>query len=95
MDTSKIYMFKNVNSQLYMNVAGGSTDDGTNIQQWGGNPAEPQTYNSFTLKAFSGGGNYYYIMSRLGNYCLKAVQTVEISRFHRIPPRTAPCFSDL
>ncbi len=72
MDTSKIYMFKNVNSQLYMNVAGGSTDDGTNIQQWGGNPAEPQTYNSFTLKAFSGGGNYYYIMSRLGNYCLKA-----------------------
>jgi pectin lyase len=72
MDTSQIYMFKNVNSQLYMNVAGGSTEDGTNIQQWGGSTDTPYNYNSFTLKAFAGGGNYYYIVSRLGNYCLKA-----------------------
>lgn len=74
MDTSKVYMFKNVNSGLYMNVEGGATDEKTNIQQWGGDINSPQTYNSFTLKEFKGGVNYYYIMSQLGDgksYCLK------------------------
>ncbi len=74
MATDKVYMFKNVNSGLYMNVESGKTEAGTNIQQWGGDTSSPETNNSFTLKAFTGGQNYYYIMSRLGDgksFCLK------------------------
>ena len=71
MDTSKIYMFENVNSGLFMDVAYAKTDDGTNVWQWSGDPENPGTNNSFTLKQF-GTSNMYYIMSRLGNYCLKA-----------------------
>ena len=74
MATDKVYMFKNVNSGLYMNVESGKAEAGTNIQQWGGDTSSPETNNSFTLKAFTGGQNYYYIMSRLGDgksFCLK------------------------
>ncbi len=71
MDTSKVYMFENVNSGLFMDVAYAKTDDGTNVWQWSGDPENPGTNNSFTLKQF-GTSNMYYIMSRLGDYCLKA-----------------------
>ncbi|MCI5911228.1 MAG: RICIN domain-containing protein [Oscillospiraceae bacterium] len=74
MATDKTYMFKNVNSGLYMNVESGKSEVGTNIQQWGGDTSVPETNNSFTLKEFTGGKNYYYIMSRLGDgksFCLK------------------------
>ena len=34
MDTSKVYMFENVNSGLFMDIAFAGTEDGTNVWQW-------------------------------------------------------------
>lgn len=63
MDTSVEYMFKNVNSGLYMEVANGSTEDNANVQQWGADSSA--NHNTWTLKDF--GGGYYYIISKLAN----------------------------
>ena len=63
MDTSKIYMFKNSLSNIYMDVTNGIQADGTNVQQW--TASAPAPYNSWTLE--SAGNGYYYILSRLGN----------------------------
>lgn len=63
MDTSKIYMFKNLNSGLFMEVANGSATDGANVQQWGADKVS--AHNSWMLKSF--GGGYYYIMSQLAD----------------------------
>ena len=63
MDTSKIYMFKNLNSGLYMEAEGGKAADNTNVQQWGADGIS--AHNSWTLKSF--GGGYYYIMSQLAD----------------------------
>ena len=71
MDTSKTYMFENVNSGLFMDVAYAGTEDGTNVWQWRGDTENPGTNNTFTLKQF-GTSHMYYIMSCLGDYCLKA-----------------------
>ncbi len=71
MDTSKVYMFENINSGLFMDIAYAGTEDGTNVWQWSGDTENPGENNTFTLKQF-GDSNMYYIMSRLGDYCLKA-----------------------
>ena len=71
MDTSKTYMFENVNSGLFMDVAYAGTEVGTNVWQWQGDTENPGTNNTFTLKQF-GDFHMYYIMSCLGDYCLKA-----------------------
>lgn len=71
MDTSKTYMFENVNSGLFMDVAYAGTEDGTNVWQWSGDTENPGTNKTFTLKQF-GDSHMYYIMSCLGDYCLKA-----------------------
>ena len=63
LDTSKKYMIKNVNSGLYMDVAGGVAAEGTNVQQWGANGAA--SYNTWTLKKAT--GDYYYIYSCVGD----------------------------
>ena len=63
MDTSKLYMFKNSNSGLYMEVQNGTAEDGANVQQWGAD--SPLSHNSWTLKEF--GGGYYYIISQLAD----------------------------
>lgn len=63
MDTNKIYMFKNLNSGLFMEVANGSASDGANVQQWGADKIS--AHNSWTLKSF--GGGYYYIISQLAD----------------------------
>ena len=63
MDTSKLYMFKNSNSGLYMEVQNGAAEDGANVQQWGAD--SPLSHNSWTLKEF--GGGYYYIISQLAD----------------------------
>ena len=64
MDTSKIYMFKNADSGLYMDVTGGAAENGTNVQQWAGSDS-PAKYNSWTLG--DAGNGYYYIYSMLGD----------------------------
>ena len=60
MDTSVIYEFENVNSGMVMDIPGGNMEDGENVQQWSTGNFNSQRW---TLKAFSGGGNYYYIHS--------------------------------
>jgi len=63
MDTSKAYMFKNVNSNLYMEVNGGTAANNTNVQQWGADGISK--HNSWFLKEAAYG--YYYIVSRVGD----------------------------
>lgn len=61
MDTSKTYMFRNVNSGLYMEVANASAQTGANVQQWGA--SEPSAHNTWRLK--HKGYNYYEIYTYL------------------------------
>ena len=63
MDTNSIYMFKNLNSGLYMEAEGGKAADNTNVQQWGADGIS--AHNSWTLKSF--GGGYYYVISQLAD----------------------------
>lgn len=63
MDETSTYMIKNVNSGLYMEVTGGSTSNGTNVQQWGANSAASHN----TWKFVSAGDGYYYLVSQLGD----------------------------
>ncbi len=63
MDTTKIYTFKNFNSNLFMEVQDGTAADGTNVQQWGADSRA--AHNTWTLKSF--GGGYYYILSQLAD----------------------------
>ena len=63
MDTTKTYQFRNANSNLYLEVANGKAEDGSNVQQWGAD--QPAAHNSWTLKEF--GGGYYYILSALAD----------------------------
>lgn len=60
MDTSYIYEFKNINSDMVMDIANGKMETGTNVQQWSSNGYDCQRW---TLQEFAGGGNYYYIRS--------------------------------
>lgn len=61
MDTSKTYMLKNVNSGLYLEVAGAKAEAGANVQQWGADGAA--AHNTWRLK--HKGYNYYEIWSYL------------------------------
>lgn len=63
MDTNSIYMFKNLNSGLYMEAEGGKASDNNNVQQWGADGIS--AHNSWTLKSF--GGGYYYVISQLAD----------------------------
>ncbi|MBQ8724319.1 MAG: RICIN domain-containing protein, partial [Oscillospiraceae bacterium] len=71
MDTSVYYTFKNTNSGLVMDIAGGEMADGTNVQQWGSNGL---TCQQWQLKPFANGTTYYYVHSVADpNYVLKAM----------------------
>lgn len=70
MDTNFVYEFKNVNSGMVMDIADGKMEAGTNVQQWSSNGLDCQHW---TLQAFTGGGNYYYIRSAANpTYVLRA-----------------------
>ena len=56
-DKDVSYMFKNVNSGLYMEVADGSTSSGANVQQWGASGSQPHN----TWKCVQATGDYFYI----------------------------------
>ena len=60
MDTSVSYEFQNVNSGMVMDIEGGAMAENTNVQQWSTGHYKSQQW---TLQAFAGGGNYYYIRS--------------------------------
>jgi len=63
MDTSKAYMFKNVNSGLYLEVAEQKAEAGANVQQWGATGSA--AHNTWRLK--HKGYNYYEVWSYLGD----------------------------
>ncbi|MCD7891343.1 MAG: RICIN domain-containing protein [Ruminococcus sp.] len=62
MDTTNKYMFKNVNSGLYLEVADGVGADGTNVQQ-----GEEGETTANTWKLVSAGSGYYYVRSCTGD----------------------------
>ncbi len=71
MDTSVTYQFKNTNSGLVMDIEGGNMAEGTNVQQWGSSGVASQQW---TLQAFAGGTDYYYVRSVADpTYVLKAM----------------------
>lgn len=57
------FMFRNVNSGLYMEVEGADASNGANVQQWGQNG--PAVHNVWKL--VPAGDGYYYIYSSLGD----------------------------
>lgn len=62
-DTNYTYMIKNVNSGLYLEVADGLAEDGSNIQQWGATNSQ----NHNTWKLVSADNGYYYLYSMLSD----------------------------
>ncbi len=66
-----VFTIKNVNSGLYMEVAGNEAANNTNVQQWDLNGGDteatntPDTWNMWRL--FNAGDGYYYILSEVGD----------------------------
>ena len=61
-----LFMFKNVNSGLFMEVANGSAENNANIQQWEANGEGTNGAAEWnTWKLISAGNGYYYIYSSL------------------------------
>ena len=58
-----VFMLKNVNSGLYLEVANGSAEAGANVQQWGADSAAAHN----TWRAISAGDGYYYLYSQVGD----------------------------
>lgn len=58
-----VYMLKNVNSGLYMEVSEATAANSANVHQWTTDGA--QAHNSW--KAVSAGNGYYYLYSQLGD----------------------------
>lgn len=58
-----VFMLKNVNSGLYLEVANGSAEAGANLQQWGADSAAAHN----TWRAVSAGDGYYYLYSQVGD----------------------------
>ena len=65
-DANVSYMFKNVNSGLYMEVADGSTASGANVQQGQAGVSELKN----TWKCIQATGDYFYIKPAESELCL-------------------------
>ncbi len=63
LEDGAVYMLKNVNSGMYMEVAEENASNSANVQQWTSDSA--QKHNSW--KAVSAGNGYYYLYSQLGD----------------------------
>jgi len=64
-----VYMIKNVNSGLYMEVQDASDKNGANVQQWGADSSSGHN----TWRAVSAGDGYYYLIPQLGDKASKAL----------------------
>lgn len=70
------YLIRNVNSGIYLNVEGGGSADGTNVQQWGADEGLP--YNVWRLEAGSDGLYRIYSMVGDGESCLTVSKSQEL-----------------
>lgn len=62
------FMFRNVNSSLYLEVKDGNAANGENIQQWGAAGAGSNGEGEWNVwRLYSAGDDYYYIYSALGD----------------------------
>ena len=62
------YMFQNVSSGLYLEVANGAAANSTNVQQWEANGDGTNGSGAWnTWKLYSAGDGYYYIASCVGD----------------------------
>ena len=87
MNTGLIYEFENLNSKMVMDIAGGTMKENTNVQQWSTGHYKSQQW---ILKAFSGGGNYYYIRSNSDtNFVLKATSNTNGGNICIVPYSTS------
>ncbi len=83
MNTNVLYEFQNVNSGMVMDIEAGKMAENTNVQQWSTSHFNSQKW---TLQAFSGGGNYYYIRSVADpNYVLKAMSNTNGGNIQIVP----------
>lgn len=57
------FRIKNVNSGLYMQVAGAAAENGANVQQWGSSGTDSHDI----WKLYNAGDGYYYIASCVGD----------------------------
>lgn len=62
-ENGSLFRFKNVNSGLYMQVAGAAAENGANVQQWG--TTENCIHDVWKLMEASEG--YYYLVSAVGD----------------------------
>ena len=82
-EEGSVFTIKNVNSGLYMEVAGNLAENHTNVQQWDLNGGEttatntPDKWNTWRL--FSAGEGYYYIISEVGDGASYALDVDENS----------------
>lgn len=60
MKTDVLYTFENVNSGQVMDIAAAKMENGTNVQQWGGNDFDCQKWQLHSFPS----GNYYWIRSQ-------------------------------
>ncbi|MBE6854538.1 MAG: hypothetical protein E7501_02665 [Ruminococcus sp.] len=63
LEANAVYMIRNANSGLYLEVEGGTSANGTNVQQWGANGASAHN----TWKLAEDGNGFYYLISQLGD----------------------------
>ncbi|MBQ9957280.1 MAG: RICIN domain-containing protein, partial [Ruminococcus sp.] len=63
LEDGAVYMLKNANSGMYMEVAEENASNSANVQQWTSDSA--QKHN--TWKAVSAGNGYYYLYTQLGD----------------------------
>lgn len=63
LEEEAVYMIRNANSGLYLEVDGGTAANGTNVQQWGADGASLHN----TWKLVSDGNGFYYLISQLGD----------------------------
>ncbi|GEM_PF-1700501 len=63
-----VFMFKNVNSGLYLEVADNAAKNSANVQQWGANGEGTNQSGVWnTWKLCSAGDGYYYLVSCVGD----------------------------
>lgn len=70
LEDGAVYTIQNVYSGLYLDIVNGSSEDGTNVQQWEGNGLSAQQFKLVAM-----GDGYYQLLTGCSNY----TQAVDVS----------------